>query len=188
MALFGISVRRRRERPGPAVQAALESDELVMGRAVSADGTELVVTRRRLLVLHVGQQLRSEPWYRVAKATLRDGTLTVVGLELVGELPDGGEIVRDAPPVVFSLAAPAALTDQVHARVRRSVVASRQLPWPGGGGWVTLRRVAGRDGLLLQLRLDPGTRPDTPGLLDAAERVGAQLRGEEPDDRTGVDD
>ncbi|WP_051264723.1 hypothetical protein [Nakamurella lactea] len=189
MALFGISVRRRRDRPSDAVRGALDPEELVMGRAVSVDGTELAVTRRRLLVLPVGQQpVRSLPWYRVAKVTLRDATLTVVGLEVVGELPGGGEIVRDATPDAFSLAAPARLTDQVHARVRRSVVASRHLPWPGGGGWVTLRRVAGRDGVLLQLRLDPGARPDNPGLTAAAEQVGAELSGQEPTDATGVDD
>jgi hypothetical protein len=187
MSFFGLSVRRR-DRPSESVLAALDPDELVMGRAVSVDGTELVVTRRRLLVQPVGQPARSLPWFRVAKAVLREGTLTVTALDELGELPGGGEIVRDAPPVAYLLAAPARLTDQVHARVRRSVVTSRQLPWPGGGGWVTLRRVAGRDGLLVQLRLDPGATPDTPGLTAAAGRVAAELLGQEPTGATGVDD
>lgn len=188
MALFGISARRRsRDRPSEAIQRELQDDELVMGRAVTVDGTELAVTRRRLMVLATGRPLTSVLWYRVAKARLEAGTLTVIELTQVGELT-GGEIVRDDPPLTFELTSPARLTDQVHARVRRSVVASRHLPWPGGGGWVTVRRVAGRDGLLLQLRLDPGTRPDTAGLAEAAERVGAELLGQERIESTGVDD
>ena len=77
----------------------------------------------------------------------------------------------DEPAREFTLAGRSGLTDVVHTRVRRSVAASRHLPYPGGGGWVVLRRVPGRDGLTRQVRLDPGADPARPGSPTAVGAV-----------------
>ena len=77
--------------------------------------------------------------------------------------------------LTFALGTRSGLTDVVHNRVRRSVAASRHLPYPGAGGWVVLRRVPGRNGLTRQVRLDPGADVDTPGFVDAVLAVADEL-------------
>lgn len=186
--------------PAP-VRAVLGPEEVVHAHASSTDGTELTVTRLRLLILRPesapsvaagagatpGETARAAglselPWHRIAKARLQPRLLTLIPLLALDAGPAAasagwdGEITADGPALAFPMQRPVKVTDQIHTRVRRSVAASRYLPWPGGGGWVTLRRVAGRDGLLPQLRLDAGTEPATPGLLAAAGRVAAELR------------
>ena len=42
---------------------------------------------------------------------------------------------------------------------------------PGGGVWVVARRLAGRDGLLWQLRFDRGTDRDDPLLREQVSRL-----------------
>jgi hypothetical protein len=171
------------------VRGALDADEVVLTSALAADGTTVAATRKRLMVL-AGTELRSIGWSQMAKARLDAGTLTVVPLQPVMVLPDGTAVLRDAVPLIFAFDRPAGITDQVHSRVRRSVAASRYLPWPGGaGGWVTTRRVAGQDGLVLQIRLDPGADPQAPGFLEAALRAGAELLGRDTvAGATGVDE
>jgi hypothetical protein len=70
---------------------------------------------------------------------------------------------------------PTTVTDAIHQRVRASVTASRHLMWAGAGGWVVLRRVAGRDGLAVQMRLDPGADPGAEGFADAAATIARDL-------------
>ena len=110
-------------------------------------------------------------WERIAKARLSGGRLTVTGIVEVAVWADGTSVVRDAEPVEYRFERPNKVTDQVHTRVRRSVAASRHLPWPGGGGWVVLRRMPGRDGLHPQVRLDPGADPAAPGFAQAVAAV-----------------
>ncbi|NNG37500.1 hypothetical protein [Nakamurella aerolata] len=196
------------------VRDELGPEEVVHAHARSTDGVQLTVTRLRLLILRpdvsggaersaepaagetaVGAGLSALPWHRIAKARLQPRQLTVIPLrELTfGSDQSGadtgwdGELTVDAAPLTFALERPVKVTDQIHARVRRSVAASRYLPWHGGGGWVSLRRVAGRDGLLPQLRLDTGADPAAPGLLVAAKRVAAQLRQVDDQGVIGVD-
>ena len=57
--------------------------------------------------------------------------------------PDGTVVLIDEPVREYTLSGRSGLTDVVHTRVRRSVAASRHLDFPGGGGWVVLRRVPG---------------------------------------------
>lgn len=179
----------------PHVRGELGPEEVVHAHATTIDGVQLTVTRLRLLILRpepstdvpgsgaapgeiaLTAGLSELRWHRIAKARLQPRLLTVIPLrELDGRADWDGELTADAPAVSFALQRPVKVTDQIHTRVRRSVAASRYLPWRGGGGWVSLRRVAGRDGLLAQLRLDAGTDPATPGLLAAAGGVAAELR------------
>jgi len=183
-----MSLFRRRNPLPDQVRDALDADEVVLTSALAADGTTVAATRKRLIVL-AGSELRSIGWSEVARARLDAGTLTVVPLRPVTMLPDGTAVVRDAAPLIFAFDRPAGITDQVHSRVRRSVAGSRYLPWPGAGGWVTTRRVAGQDGLILQIRLDTGADPQAPGFLDAALRAGAELLGRDAvAGATGVDE
>jgi hypothetical protein len=45
----------------------------------------------------------------------------------------------------------------VHERVTGSIKSRHHRDLPGGGAWFVQRKVAGRDGILLQVRPDPGT-------------------------------
>ena len=101
--------------------------------------------------------------------------LSVIPTRVAGSLPDGVDVLVDEPELVFGLATRSGLTDVVHQRVRRSVAASRHLPYPGAGGWVVLRRVPGRDGLSRQVRLDPGADADVPGFAAAVVAVADEL-------------
>lgn len=187
------------------LRRSLDDDEVVLAYSVAVDGVAVAATRKRLIVLGsvaaeqatgrpgpAGQDAGDSPssvfWAEIAKARLADGVLSVVPLEKVALLPDGTEILRDGNPLTFIFHRPARLTDQVHSRVRRSVAASRHLPWPGAGGWVTARRVAGRDGLVLQVRLDPGADPTAAGFVDAALLAGRELIDQASPGVTGVDD
>ncbi len=200
MRLFRRSIRL----PDP-LRRTLDADEVVLAYSVAVNGVAVAATRQRLIVLGraaAGQPSREQDpavpdpgdspssvyWSEIAKARLADGVLSVVPLEKVASLPDGTEILRDGDPLTFTFGRPARLTDQVHSRVRRSVAASRHLPWPGAGGWLTARRVAGRDGLVLQVRLDPGADPAAAGFVDAALLAGRELIDQASPGVTGVDD
>jgi hypothetical protein len=200
----------RRESLPPALAGRLEADELITAMAQADDGHSLLTTRRGLWVVD-GERAERLGWERVAKARLELGVLTLVplddvslpaGVDVRPRLPEGVDmpplpadmdagpgmaVVRDGRPWAYRLGRPAKVTDQVHTRVRRSVAASRHLPWPGAGGWVALRRVPGRDGLLVQLRLDPAADPLAPGFLPAVRHVAAELRAAPALGTTGAD-
>lgn len=178
---------RRAPRTPAALDGRLAADELVTAVADTDDGRQLVTTRRGLWVL-VDAQAHRLGWETVAKARLESGTLTVIAVSEVEVWPEGTSVVRDDPAVEFRLAKPAKVTDQVHTRVRRSVAASRHLPWPRAGGWVALRRVPGRDGLLVQVRLDPGADPSAAGFSDAVAQVASALAGADPIGIIGADE
>lgn len=114
-------------------------------------------------------------WELVARARLTARVLSVIPTRVIGRLPDDVDVLVDEPELVFGLATRSGLTDVVHQRVRRSVAASRHLPYPGAGGWVVLRRIPGRDGLTRQVRLDPGADAAVPGFADAVVAVADEL-------------
>jgi hypothetical protein len=165
----------------PALVSALDPDEQVQVVAQLSGGESLAASRFGLWLAD-GEIAVRWNWERVSKARLTARTLTVVAAEEVGRTPDGIVLLQDLPPRHFELVGTSGLTDAVHARVRRSVAASRYLPWPGAGGWVVLRRVPGHDGLTRQIRLDDGCDAGTPGFLravvDTAEDLETELLGD----------
>lgn len=177
MKLFGRKMFAAKITVPEALGAELASDEVVLGLATTHDGVQLAVTRIRLLIMDPAGSVTSLGWFEIAKARLESGILHVVPLRLVGSFAIEGDVVLDAPSLSFAVDRANRLTDQIHQRVRASVIGSRQLPWHGAGGWVTLRRVAGTDGVLPQLRLEPGADFAAPGFLAAAEQVVMELRG-----------
>ncbi|SDP47635.1 hypothetical protein SAMN04515671_4401 [Nakamurella panacisegetis] len=164
----------RRPPLPPSLVAAIDPGEDVQLVAPLADGRSLAVSRFGLWV--VGEEVARWNWELISKARLTDLTLTVVVAAQVEMTPDGTAVLLDQPVRSFELAGTNRLTDVVHTRVRRSVAASRHLPWPRAGGWVVLRRVPGRDGLTTQIRLDPGADAHAPGFLEAVADVTAELR------------
>ncbi len=164
---------RRRTLPPPLI-AALDEDEHIQAVADLTDGTSLAASRFGLWHLS-GEKASRVGWEAIAKARLTGSVLAVIPTRVVGEYPDGTTVLADDVAHEYVLVARSALTDIVHSRVRRSVAASRHLPHPGGGGWVVLRRIPGRDGVVTQFRLNPGADPAAPGLADAVAAVAADL-------------
>ena len=152
----------------------LQADEQIQVVASLADGNSLAVSRFGLWMLS-DQEATRWNWEHVSKAKLTGRTLLVVVAVELHVTDDGMVLMQDLPPREFELSGTSALTDAVHARVRRSVAASRYLPWPGAGGWVVLRRVPGRDGLTRQLRLDRYADPAADGFLSAAADAATEL-------------
>lgn len=166
----------------PSLVSALDPDEQVQLVAQLASGESLAASRFGLWLASEEAAVRWN-WEQVSRARLTARTLTVVAAEEVGRTPDGIVLLQDLPPREFELAGTSGLTDAVHTRVRRSVAASRYLPWPGAGGWVVLRRVPGRDGLTRQIRLDSGSDAGVAGFLRAVADTAADLEAELLGDR-----
>ena len=111
----------------------------------------------------------------VAKARLSARVLSIIPTEVVDEFADGTVVLIDESPREYTLSGRSGLTDVVHTRVRRSVASSRHLEFPGGGGWVVLRRVPGRNGLIRQVRLDAGADAGAAGFAEAVAAVADEL-------------
>jgi len=164
---------RRRTLP-PRLSAALDPDEHIQVLASCLDGKLLAASRFGLWVVD-GEKVSRLGWELVAKARLSARVLSIIPTQVVDEFPDGTVVLVDEPVREYTLSGRSGLTDVVHTRVRRSVAASRHLDFPGGGGWVVLRRVPGRDGLTRQVRLDPGADAGAPGFAAAVQMVADEL-------------
>jgi len=167
----------RRVPVPPPLRAALDPDERILALASCTDGTVLAASRFGLWTVQDTLPQRWS-WHLISKARLTGEALAVTVAEVVGQLSDGTQVLIDMPVLDFQLAERSSLTDIVHARVRRSVAASRYLPWRGGGGWVVLRRIPGQDGITRQVRLDHGADTDTPGFREAIGAVADDLADE----------
>lgn len=155
------------------VDLPLERGERVLDRAALRPGGELVATT--LGVWLPGP--RRVGWHLVSKAVWDSGSLTVIEAEEV-ETVDGAVVLRDLPPVRLTLTDPGRLPDVVHKRVTGSIVSRHRRELPGGGAWFVQRRVPGVDGLVLQVRPDPGTDPDV--VRDIAGAAATRLRPPHP--------
>jgi hypothetical protein len=135
----------------------LEADERVLAVGRTAEGAHLVVTSWGLWLPDDGGP-RRVGWHLVSRAVWRNGVLAVVEAREVSEI-DGAVLLADRPARRFRLAAAARVPEAVHARVEASIRSRHHRDLPGGGAWFVQRRVAGRDGTVLQVRPDPGTDP-----------------------------
>ena len=152
----------------------LGPDERVLATAATADGAHLVVTSRGVW-LPEGDGARRLGWHLISKATWKNGALTVVEAIEVEEIAWGkgpvAVLLADRPARRFRLSYPGRLPEAVHARVEGSIRSRHRRDLPGGGAWFVQRKVAGRDGTVLQVRPDPGTDPQV-----VAQVVGDVLR------------
>ena len=185
----------RRPALPDVLRSALDVDERILVTAPCEDGRLLAASRFGLWVVGepAGPAARADRigWDLVARARLTGRMLSVLPTRVVDRFTSGigayddahvevqvdiyVDVLVDDPELTFALGTRSGLTDVVHNRVRRSVAASRHLPYPGAGGWVVLRRVPGRNGLTRQIRLDPGADVDAPGFADAVLAVADEL-------------
>lgn len=144
-----------REEVPAEVAGRLATDEHVLATAALVDGGHVVVTSHGLW-LSSEADARLVSWHLVSKATWQGGTLTVVAAE-EAETIGGAVLLADRPPVRLRLADPGRVPESVHARVENSIRSRHHRDLPGGGAWFVQRKVPGRDGIVLQVRPDPGT-------------------------------
>ncbi len=150
---------RRRPVPPAELTSVLRSDEDILASAQdSADGW-WAVTRYGIWRLPAGSAPELVAWQLISKVTWQSPVLRLVRADVVGELADA-ELIVDRPAEQVELITPGKLTDVIHQRVRTGIISSTHHEFAGGGGWLVVRRVPGRDGPVAQVRLDPGTRQD----------------------------
>ena len=82
-------------------------------------------------------------------------------------------LIADLPPRRLRLAEPGKVPEMVHPRVEGSIKSRHHRELPGGGAWFVQRKVAGRDGVQLQVRPDPGT--DEQAVRRVAGQVAATI-------------
>lgn len=149
---------------------SLARDERVLAVAATPGG-HLVATRLGLWVPAV-DGVRRIGWHLVSKASWAEGALTVIEAAESGAA-GGAVLLTELPAVRYALAEPGKLPEAVHARVTGSIRSRHYRNLPGGGAWFVQRTVPGADGVVLQVRPDPGTDPDAVATVAAtvAERL-----------------
>jgi hypothetical protein len=150
----------------------LEPNEHVLAVADLVDGGHAVATSFGLW-LPEGDGMRRVGWHLISKATWDQGSLSVIEAEETGSVADA-VLLADRPARRLRLGKAGRVPQIVHARVTGSIKSSHHRDLPGGGAWIVQRSVAGQDGIVLQVRADPGTDQDTVRSLAAA--VAEQVR------------
>jgi len=135
----------------------LEPEERVLAMGSTADGAHLVVTSWGLWIPD-GEGVRRVGWHLVSRATWRNDALSLVEADEVENL-GGAVLLADRPARRFRLTEPGRVPEAVQARVEGSFRSRHHRDLPGGGAWFVQRKIAGRDGTVLQVRPDPGTDP-----------------------------
>ncbi|MFD1147250.1 hypothetical protein [Saccharothrix hoggarensis] len=148
----------------------LDADEHVLASA--AVGSEWLVATTFGLWLPGPRRVG---WHLISKATWSGNALAVI--EAVEDGTAGQAVVlRDLPPQRFPLAAPGKVPEVVHERVTGSIKSRHRSET--ASAWFIQRKVAGQDGVVLQVRPDPGS--DVESVREIAASVAdkiAQLRG-----------
>jgi hypothetical protein len=142
----------------------LDPDEYVLATSEVKSGGHLVATSHGLWL----PGSRRVGWHMISKATWGGGALILIESTEAGRAGDA-VVLSDLPPVRFVLTGPGKIADIVHARVTKSIASRHRQELPGGGAWFVQRRVPGQDGVVLQVRPDPGTDED------AVARVAAEV-------------
>jgi hypothetical protein len=150
----------------------VDADERILAIADVVDGGHAMATSRGLW-LPDGDRARRIGWHLISKATWSEGTLTLIEATETGQV-DGAFLLADLPARRLRLARPGFVPEAVHERVTGSIKSSHHRELPGGGAWVVQRTIAGQDGIVLQVRADPGTEEQAVRAL--AVRVADQIR------------
>lgn len=133
----------------------LEPEENVLASAEVTGGGHLVATSLGLWVV-TGGAPRRIGWHLISKASWQNGAIVLVEAS-ENETAGAAVIIADLPATRFRLAVPGRVPEVVHARVNSSIKTRHRKELPGGGAWFVQRKVPGRDGMVLQVRPDPGT-------------------------------
>jgi hypothetical protein len=137
----------------------LDTDERVLAVAPVAGRDAHLVATSVGLWLPTDDGARRLGWHLVSKASWKNSTLVLVEATQTAEI-DGAVLLADLEPVQLRLAQPGRLPQVVHERVEGSIRSRHHRDLPGGGAWFVQRKIPGRDGIVLQVRPDPGTDPD----------------------------
>jgi hypothetical protein len=156
----------------PDFTGTLEADESVASAAELRAGGHLVATSLGLWV-PTDDGPRRIGWHLLSKVTWSDGELVVIEADEVGEAGDA-VLLKDRAPSRYALVDPGRLPQAVHRRVTGSIRSRHHRDLPGGGAWFVQRKVPGRDGIVLQVRADPGTDQDS--VRAVAAEVAAKIR------------
>jgi hypothetical protein len=150
-------------------EGTLDPEEHVLATAEVKSGGHLVATSHGLWL----PGSRRVGWHLISKATWSGGALVLI--EATEDSKAGDAVVlSDLPPVRFVIVNGARLADIVHARVTKSITSRHRQELPGGGAWFVQRKVPGQDGIVLQVRPDPGTSEEA--VERVAREVAAKLR------------
>jgi hypothetical protein len=161
------------ESPPAGFAGRLAPDERVLASAALPGGEAVVVTPLGIWL----PENRRLGWHLVSRASWAAGVLTLVEADEQGTLGDVVLLV-DRPPRQLALAEPGRIPEIVHRRVTGSIRARLRVEVPGGGAWLLHRAVPGRDGLVPQVRPDPGT--DIQTLRGALPDAVAALKEDTP--------
>lgn len=149
----------------------LDPGERIVTMGELAGGGHLVLTQLGMWVPE-GAEARRIGWHLVSKAAWDRSALVVTEAVSTGTAGEA-VLLSDLPPRRFALAAPGKVPEVVRVRVTSSIRSSEHCALPGGGAWFVQRRIPGRDGVVLQVRADPGTAP---GALETmASEIAARL-------------
>jgi hypothetical protein len=135
----------------------LEHAEWVVTMGELAGGGHLVLTQLGMWVPE-GAQARRVGWHLVSKAVWDRSALVVTEAVSTGTAGEA-VLLSDLPPRRFALVQAGKVPEVVRGRVTSSIRSSQYCELPGGGAWLVQRRVPGHDGVVLQVRADPGTDP-----------------------------
>ncbi|MBA2310278.1 MAG: hypothetical protein H0W01_13545 [Pseudonocardiales bacterium] len=149
----------------------LDPDERVLASAEASGGEHVVVTSSGIWLPEGGRL----DWHLISKATWAGGVLTVVAAVEHGTAGDA-VLLADQRPRRLTLVNPRRVPEIVHERVTGSIRSRHYRDLPGGGAWFVQRKVPGRDGVVLQVRADPGTDEATVQRL--AAEVARRMTGE----------
>ena len=154
----------------------LVDDEHVLGAAKTADGGFLVATSLGLWLPDEADGQRRVYWHLISKAVWAQKPsrqLTVIESSETGTI-EGAVLLTDQSPRRFTLATRGSLPEVVNARVTASVKSAHHRDLPGGGAWFVQRKISGADGIVLQVRPDPGTDHDAVASVTA--QIASKLR------------
>ncbi|TDP96233.1 hypothetical protein [Labedaea rhizosphaerae] len=149
----------------------LDAQENVLATAEVTGGGHVLATSHGLW-LPDEDGARRIGWHLISKATWGNGSLVVI--EAVEDGHAGAAVLlSDLPARRYKLAKPGKVPQVVQERVTGSIKTRHRQEFPGGGAWFVQRKVAGRDGFVLQVRPDPGTDRDS--VAAVAEKVAAAV-------------
>lgn len=146
-----------RDELPPGFPGTLEPDERVFAVGVLTGGGHLVVTSWGLWITAAEETVRRVGWHLVSRAAWGNGAIELV--EADEERAGAAVLLVDRPVRRLRLADPGRVPEIVHERVTASIRTRHHRDLPGGGAWFVQRKVPGRDGIVLQVRPDPGTDP-----------------------------
>ncbi|WP_020666181.1 hypothetical protein [Amycolatopsis nigrescens] len=152
---------------------ALAPGENALASAAVSGGGALVVTELGLWVPD-GESARRVGWHLVGKATWGDGVFTL-SEAVVAEEFGAAVLLAERPPVKFVLEQPGRVPLMVRQRVDGSIRERHHQELEGGGAWFVQRKVPGEDGIVLQVRADPGVDPAVVAAI--AREAGEKLAG-----------